>query len=120
MPSARILLTEDEPALRNFYTRVLTDAGYTVTPVPDAETAWTHLTQAPFDLLLTDYFLPGMTGADLIARLHTNGMTLPTLLMSSDPGTESCASTVQATGWLWKSPNVGALLTSINTVLHTD
>jgi two-component system cell cycle sensor histidine kinase/response regulator CckA len=66
----RILLVEDQAAVRDVAARMLGSLGYEVLTAPDGETAMQILTGGTtnVDLLLTDVVLPGMNGGEL-ARL---------------------------------------------------
>jgi two-component system, cell cycle response regulator len=61
----RLLLVEDEPTQQMTMERLLTNAGYDVEIVGDGEQALAKVKSAQFDLLLTDWELPGMDGATL-------------------------------------------------------
>jgi two-component system cell cycle response regulator CpdR len=64
----RILLAEDEEAMRTYLTRALENAGYSVAAV-DRGTAAIPLLQAEhFDLLLSDIVMPEMDGIELAQR----------------------------------------------------
>src|ERR1044072_653488 len=74
-PMARILLAEDEEALRALTARALTDAGHEVLTAVDGAEALDIITREAgrFDLLLTDIKMPLMDGIALalsIARDH--------------------------------------------------
>jgi PAS domain S-box-containing protein len=62
-----ILLVEDEPAVRDMSRRVLERAGYTVVPVADGRAATVQVEEhgSPFDVLVTDVVMPGMSGIEL-------------------------------------------------------
>jgi len=81
---ARILLVEDEPAVRDAVRRILERAGYEVTIAGGAEHALKLLTEAadPCDLLLTDVIMPGMWGDELATRARAFIPDLPTLFVS--------------------------------------
>jgi PAS domain S-box-containing protein len=66
-----VLVVEDEPALRELTTRVLTGAGYTVLQAGTGAEAVALLERHPgtVDLLFTDVVMPGMTGRELAVRL---------------------------------------------------
>ena len=69
----RVLLTEDEDAVRKLARITLEGSGYAVTEAPDAETALALLTAArPFDLLVTDLTMPGMCGRELAERVRAS------------------------------------------------
>jgi len=66
----RILLVEDEPDLRGALRRVLLERGYDVSDAPDAESALDIAASSPpFDLVLSDVVMPGMSGPELLERL---------------------------------------------------
>jgi two-component system cell cycle sensor histidine kinase/response regulator CckA len=66
-----VLVVEDEPALRELTTRVLTGAGYKVLEAGTGAEALALLERHPedVDLLFTDVVMPGMTGRELAVRL---------------------------------------------------
>ena len=64
----RILLAEDDAAMRGFLTRALERAGYFVTAVDNGAAALPLIEQERFDLLLTDIVMPEMDGIELAQR----------------------------------------------------
>jgi CheY-like chemotaxis protein len=79
---ARILVAEDERALREFVCRALDQDGHMVTPVEDGLEALSALAGDEFDLLLTDIVMPGMDGIALALKVARDNPELPILLMS--------------------------------------
>jgi two-component system, cell cycle sensor histidine kinase and response regulator CckA len=80
--TGRILLVEDEPALRGVTRRVLERAGYDVMEASNGCDALEVIaTQRP-DLVLTDFVMPKMNGRQLQAALAERDPTLPVILMS--------------------------------------
>lgn len=61
----RILLAEDDDAMREYLARALTNAGYHVTDVDRGSAAAPLLESGTFDLLLTDIVMPEMDGIEL-------------------------------------------------------
>ena len=61
----RILLAEDEEAMRVYLARALENAGYAVVAVDRGTRALPLLKQQDFDLLLTDIVMPEMDGIEL-------------------------------------------------------
>lgn len=61
----RILLAEDEQAMREHLTRALEKANYEVVAVDRGTAAIPHLESEEFDLLLTDIVMPEMDGIEL-------------------------------------------------------
>ena len=64
----RILLAEDDEAMRTYLARALTNAGYSVTAVDRGTAAIPHLETERFDLLLSDIVMPEMDGIELAQR----------------------------------------------------
>ncbi len=79
----RILLVEDEPAVRDVVRRILERAGYETVVAGRGEQALELLEDdVAFDLLLTDVIMPGMWGDELASRAIDLVPHLPTLFMS--------------------------------------
>ncbi len=64
----RILLAEDEDAMRGYLTRALENAGYEVVAVDRGTAALPFLEEQHFDLLLSDIVMPEMDGIELAQR----------------------------------------------------
>jgi signal transduction histidine kinase/CheY-like chemotaxis protein len=82
--NARVLLVEDEPAVRSVTRRILERAGHRVLAAPNAELAL-ELAAAqtePFDLLITDVVMLGMDGPSLAQHLRAERPGLRTLFIS--------------------------------------
>jgi len=65
-----ILLVDDDDNLRRVLEYQLSEAGYAVTSVPDADEALRELGDRAFDLLVTDILMPGMDGIELVERVR--------------------------------------------------
>ncbi|WP_153771583.1 response regulator [Labrenzia sp. CE80] len=81
---ARILLTEDDEAVRSFVQRALELDGHTVNAVEDGAEAVEVLTreQGKFDLLVSDIKMPVMDGIALALHTARDWPSLPILLMT--------------------------------------
>jgi two-component system, cell cycle response regulator CpdR len=81
---ARILLAEDEEALRGFIVRALTENGHEVTAVSDGAAALDALARARgrYQLLLTDVRMPVMDGIELSLAAAREHPDLIILLMT--------------------------------------
>jgi len=80
---ARILVVEDEDAVRRLVVQALDRAGFEVAAAANAEEALERVSQgfAP-DLLLTDVVMPGLGGVELAEAMAEQRPSLPTLFMS--------------------------------------
>jgi two-component system, cell cycle sensor histidine kinase and response regulator CckA len=81
-PGGRVLLVEDQDPVRRQAVRILQSHGYEVRDAADAEQALPLLEDEPFDLLLTDVVMPGMSGAELAALAQDRRPDLRVVLMS--------------------------------------
>lgn len=80
----RVLLVEDEPALAQMSARRLESLGYHVTVETDAVHALGTFGARPrdFDLVISDYLMPGMVGLDLARAVHNVRPELPIALLT--------------------------------------
>jgi CheY-like chemotaxis protein len=83
---ARILVAEDDEAVRSFVSRALAHRGHAVTAVDDGLQALEALDEAGFeagfDLLITDIVMPGLDGIALALKVARDGPNLPILMMT--------------------------------------
>ena len=83
---ARILLAEDDKAVRSFVSRALAHRGHAVTAVDDGLQALEALheagDEAGFDLLITDIVMPGLDGIALALKVARDRPNLPVLMMT--------------------------------------
>ena len=78
----RILVAEDDEAVRTFVTRALELRGFEVTAVNDGLQALESLKDQSFDLLVTDIVMPGLDGIGLALKVTRDHPDLPVLLMT--------------------------------------
>jgi CheY-like chemotaxis protein len=85
----RVLLVEDEAAVRALIARVLRDLGYRVVELSDGQGAFEYVQEHPherFDLLLTDVVMPRMGGEQLAEQLRAIDPALKVLFISGYTG----------------------------------
>ena len=76
VPAARtVLLVEDSDAIRDAFTILLEDAGYTVLGAGTGEDALRLAADRVPDLMLLDMGLPDMTGLDVVRRVKATPQT---------------------------------------------
>jgi signal transduction histidine kinase len=85
--SGRILLVEDEPDLRLMAQQCLAGIGLSVLVAESAEFAQFLLSkEGPFDALVTDIMLPGMSGVELAGAVEKLHPQMPVLFMTGYAG----------------------------------
>lgn len=77
---ARILVVEDDSSVRNSMVEFLEVLGYVVTQAADGDAGLIELRREKPSLMITDYLMPGMTGADLIRHATDEYPGLPMIL----------------------------------------
>ena len=80
----KILIAEDEVALRSLMSHLMTSRGFQVTRVGNGLEAWEEASKTTFDLVITDAGMPLLSGEELIERLQLAQPNLPVLLVSAD------------------------------------
>lgn len=79
---ARILVIDDDAAIRGSVRRVLERAGYTVREASDGEAGIRQLRTDTVDLVLTDIYMPGEDGFATMRRVRREWPTIKIITMS--------------------------------------
>ncbi len=79
----RILVVDDDAALRTVLVGLIKQAGYEASAVPSAEKALEEVGRAPVDLVLTDVRMPGMDGLALLGALTKSAPDLPVIVITA-------------------------------------
>jgi two-component system, OmpR family, KDP operon response regulator KdpE len=77
----RILVIDDEPAIRRLLKTSLSAEGYEVEEAPTGEAGWAQFGKAKPDLVLLDLGLPDIDGREVIRRIRGAGLT-PIIVLS--------------------------------------
>jgi len=79
----RVLITDDEPAIRAMLARILIEYGFDVVLAADGNDAIDQLTHHHFDLLLLDLMMPKLDGFAVLEKLEAGGIESPPVLVAS-------------------------------------
>jgi two-component system KDP operon response regulator KdpE len=79
----KVLVVEDEPAIRRFLRTSLTAQGYQVSEAENGTSAIENLRRTATDILVLDLGLPDINGLDIIERLRGQGSAIPIIVLSS-------------------------------------
>jgi two-component system, OmpR family, manganese sensing response regulator len=79
----RILLVDDEPALAEPLSRLLTREGYTVDVATDGRSGSNLASGSNYDLLILDWMLPHLTGLQICQQLRDRGDLTPVLFLTA-------------------------------------
>ncbi len=79
----KILIVEDEPAMRMGLTDNLEFEGYQIDSASDGETGLNKILSTPYDLVLLDVMLPKMSGFDVCRKARESGSKTPVILLTA-------------------------------------
>lgn len=80
--SARILVVDDEPRVRDTLVELLETEGHSVVACPDGPTALARLEAEPFQLVFTDLGMPSVSGWEIARRVKAGRPGLPVVLVT--------------------------------------
>ena len=89
----RILVVDDEQAVRDLLAKTLTMADYDVDSAPDGASAIDRLRAVEYDLLITELKMPGMDGLSVIREARRSAPDLPVIIIT---GYSTEASAIEA------------------------
>ncbi len=79
----RILLAEDDSALRSVLERGLRESGYVVDAVADGQSALGYLRIYDYEVAILDWRMPARSGLDVVRELRHRGSPLPILMLTA-------------------------------------
>lgn len=120
--SSRILVVDDDRALRHAVSSLLERNGHTVLQAGDGPAALAHLAQTEVQLMLLDMGLPGMTGLDLLARVRAGDRHPIVVVITADdtPETLLAAIRAQAYRYIKKPASPAAIVEVVEESLHAS
>jgi DNA-binding NtrC family response regulator len=86
---SQILLIDDESHNREALTLLLTHAGYQVQSAASGEEALKILQETPFEVVITDLFLPGVSGIDILKRVKEDSPYTNVILITGNASAET-------------------------------
>jgi CheY-like chemotaxis protein len=123
MPT-NILVVDDHPLYRESFCALLQAcfSDLQLVTVEDGSRALSLTHQIPFDLLIVDYHLPGISGGDVVRYLRTRARTTghlipPIILMSAHPDIAVFARSLGVVGFLHKPVERSELCTVISPIV---
>lgn len=84
MKTLTILLIDDHPAILKSVGDLLTYIGYNVVLAASGEEGVAQFERQPYDVVVTDFSMPGMNGLEVAERIKELSPTTPIVLLSID------------------------------------
>jgi CheY-like chemotaxis protein len=95
--SRKVLVVDDDPAVRKSIDRVLTGKGYAVITAETGEEAMRKLNEEKYDLVYTDIRMPGMSGLDVAEQVKARKPWTPVVIITGY-GTDAAQARAKAAG----------------------
>jgi len=111
----RLLVVDDEPAMRRTLRDLLRLEGYEVRTAQDGQEALRILAEEKFDLMILDLRMPGLSGTEVLRRLSTMGVDVGVIVLTGHGSMESAIEALRrrAYDYLLKPISPEALLESV-------
>ena len=91
----KVLLVDDDAAVRNALRRVLERRGYQVFACSSGGEALEHLATGGYDAMVSDVRMPGMSGLKLLRAVREHDLDLPVILVTGNPDLASATEAVE-------------------------
>ena len=91
----KVLLVDDDDAVRNALRRVLEHRGYQVFACSSGGEALEQLAHGGFDAMVSDVRMPGMSGLKLLKAVREHDLDLPVILVTGNPDLASATEAVE-------------------------
>jgi PAS domain S-box-containing protein len=115
--AARVLVVDDDPDVRNFVVASLEDLGYRVTEAADGKAALEEFRRETPDLVVLDYLMPGMSGAEVACEIRGVRPEQPILFVSGYSETDAIRAAAPGAMLLSKPFRSEALAKAVRQVL---
>jgi DNA-binding NtrC family response regulator len=94
-----VLVIDDEPAHRLMVRVVLGDAGFRVLEADNGSSGLVTLRSKPVDVVLLDMRMPGMSGLDVLQKMHEEAMTTPVIMLTAFGNVGSAVEAMKIGAW---------------------
>ena len=117
---ARVLVVDDEPAIRTSLATVLERDGFACTAAGTGEEAVVLFDADPFDIVISDIMMPGMSGVDVMRHVKSNVPDTIFLLVTAHASLETAIDAVRegASDYLTKPVRFEHLILKIRNLLR--
>jgi len=119
-PQADILIAEDNVELRQLLSTILTQLGFSVRGADDGFTALTEMRGGIPDVILSDLYMPGMSGFEFLSVVRRRFPSVRAVAMSSAFSGSDIPAGIAADAYYEKATNLGSLLNIVKSMVRTE
>ena len=94
-----VLVIDDEPAHRLMVRVVLGEAGFKVLEADNGSSGLASLRSKPVDVVLLDMRMPGMSGLDVLQKMHEEAMATPVIMLTAFGNVGSAVEAMKIGAW---------------------
>ncbi len=120
LPAVRVLIVDDDPALRKILSVMLTQSAFLCCTAASGEEALSLLARQPFDVVISDLRMPGISGMDLLIEARERYPHLAFLMVTGEDETRVGVRAMQlgADDYLLKPFDADVVLGSLQRALQ--
>ena len=121
MITARILIVDDDEAIRELLKEFFQGLGYEISTAVNGSEALTVISQHDSDCIISDYVMPDMNGLELLERLREQGKEVPFLMITGYPTIEIAVEAMKqgAYDYITKPLQLEDVRIKVERALHT-
>ncbi|WP_243440043.1 histidine kinase dimerization/phosphoacceptor domain -containing protein [Fundidesulfovibrio soli] len=98
-PPERVLCIDDDSSIRESISAYLSDVGYSVETAPNGDTGLKILEHTPFDAVLLDLSMPGVSGLEVLDQTTRSHPTLPVIVISGTGNVHDVIAALRLGAW---------------------
>jgi two-component system, chemotaxis family, chemotaxis protein CheY len=113
MAQKRVLVVDDTTSIRQAITALLKVSGYEAAEASTGDLALQLMQNSKFDLVLSDWNMPGMSGAELVKSIRASDRVIPIVMVTAEADRKKIMElqAIGVNGYLLKPFKQQALLT---------
>ncbi len=114
---AKIMVVDDEDAIRLLYSEELSEEGHEVSSYPDGESALEAFKKEKPDLVVLDITMPGMSGLEVVGKMKEMAPDTPVIISTAYTHHKQSFYTWIADAYIVKSPDLSELKKTVKELL---
>ncbi len=116
----RILVVDDDDALRKLFRKILTSNGYSVVEAPDGKVGLFEFNRQHVDAVIADIYMPFTSGIELLTAIKSSTRYVPVIMVTGKPSVDTAVKCMKigAADYLSKPLSVATIVETVSKVLR--